>query len=90
MAIDEPRDALDDMRAENLGEPAPAAPGRTTGSSTFPCPYCGEANELFLEPDLDRGTQEYNEECEICGRTYAVTVDYDDSGEPSIHAERSD
>lgn len=85
-----PRDVLDEVQDRELAAPAPTVPGRTTDSSTLSCPYCGEMNELFLEPDLDRGTQEFTEECETCGRTYALTVDYDARGEPSIHAERTD
>ncbi|MGH7562997.1 MAG: CPXCG motif-containing cysteine-rich protein [Gemmatimonadota bacterium] len=85
-----PRDVLDEVQDRDLGAPAPTVPGRTTNSSTLSCPYCGEKNELFLEPDQGRGAQEFIEECETCGRTYALTVDYDADGEPSIHAERTD
>ena len=84
------RDLVDEVEDDVLGHPAPMPPGRTTGDSTFPCPYCGEENDLFLEPDPDRPVQEFAEECETCGRTYAVTVVYDDLGEPRVHAERSD
>ena len=90
MPIDEPRDVVDEVTDDDLPAPAPTAPGRTTDRSTFPCPYCGEENRLFLEPDPDRGAQEYVEECETCGRTYALTVDYDAAGQPSIHAERTE
>ena len=86
----EPRDLVDEMADDELGQPAPVAPGQTTRDSIFPCPYCGEENDLFLEPDPDRPVQEFAEECEACGRTYAVTVEYNDLGEPSIHAERTE
>ncbi len=85
-----PRDVLDEVQDRDLGTLAPIVRGRPTDSSTLSCPYCGEKNELFLEPGLDRGTQEFTEECETCGRTYALTVDYDVAGEPSLHAERTD
>lgn len=84
------RDLVDQVEDDELGYPAPVPAGRTTGDSTFPCPYCGEKNDLFLEPVPDRLVQEFAEECETCGRMYAVTVAYDDVGEPSIHAERPD
>ncbi|MGH7570313.1 MAG: CPXCG motif-containing cysteine-rich protein [Gemmatimonadota bacterium] len=85
-----PRDVVDEIEDRDLGAPAPTVPGRTTDRSTLSCPYCGEKNDLFLEPDQDQGAQEFTEECETCGRTYALTVDYDADGEPTIHAERTD
>lgn len=86
----EPRDVVDEVEDDELNFPAPIPPAPPTVDSTFPCPYCGEENDLFLEPDPDRPVQEFDEECETCGRTYTVTVEYDDLGEPSIQVERPD
>ena len=86
----EPRDLVDEIEVHDLSHPAPVPPGWTTADSTFPCPYCGEENDLFLEPDPSRPDQEFVEECETCGRTYTVTVEYDHLGEPSIQVERPD
>lgn len=85
-----PRDVLDEVQDRELGAPGPTVRGPASDTSTLTCPYCGEKNELFLEPDVDRGAQEFTEECETCGRTYALTVDYDPAGRPSILAERTD
>ena len=90
MASEERPDVVDEMEDDELGSPAPTAPGRVTGSSTFPCPYCGTENEPFLEPDLEGRAQDFTEECEACGRTYAVSVEFDRSGRPTIHAERTE
>ena len=87
---DRPRDVLDEVQDRDLRAPAPTVPGRASDNPTLSCPYCGEKNELFLEPDPSGGVQEFTEECETCGRTYALTVEYDAAGEPSIHAERTD
>lgn len=86
----EPRDVVDEVEDDELNYPAPIPPEPPTVDSTFPCPYCSEENDLFLEPDPDRPVQEFVEECETCGRTYTVTVEYDDLGEPSIQVERPD
>ena len=36
---------------------------------TVECPYCGEATEIYLEPDL-RGT--FVQDCVVCGLPWTV------------------
>ena len=39
------------------------------------CPYCGEQNEIYLEPEV-MGT--LVQDCEVCCRPCQVRVGYDD------------
>lgn len=40
---------------------------------TFICAYCGEENELFVEPE-DGNEQQLTEDCLVCCRPNALTV----------------
>jgi Cysteine-rich CPXCG len=49
-----------------------------------PCPYCGERFETRI--DLSAGAQEYIEDCEVCCRPMALSVELEDDG--ALHALR--
>jgi cysteine-rich CPXCG protein len=42
------------------------------------CPYCGERFEARVE--VSAGAQEYIEDCEVCCRPMALSVEVEDSG----------
>jgi hypothetical protein len=42
------------------------------------CPYCGERFEARVE--VSAGAQEYIEDCEVCCRPIAFSIEVDDSG----------
>jgi hypothetical protein len=48
------------------------------------CPYCGERFETRV--DVSAGAQEYIEDCEVCCRPIALSVELEDSG--ALHALR--
>lgn len=59
--------------------------------ATVLCPYCGELNDISLDPGSGRH-QEYVEDCQICCRPWLVRVTYlpDGGAEVSIEAEQPD
>ncbi|HEY5102631.1 MAG TPA: CPXCG motif-containing cysteine-rich protein [Steroidobacteraceae bacterium] len=48
------------------------------------CPYCGERFEARVE--VSAGAQEYIEDCEVCCRPMALSVEIEDNG--ALHALR--
>jgi|ERR1017187_1426755 hypothetical protein len=42
------------------------------------CPYCGERFEARVE--VSAGAQEYIEDCEVCCRPVALSIEVEDSG----------
>jgi hypothetical protein len=56
--------------------------------ATVLCPYCGELNDIALDPG-GGPQQEYVEDCQVCCRPWRVRVNYlpDGGAEVSIEAE---
>jgi hypothetical protein len=50
------------------------------------CPYCGEAIELYVEPDVSGG---FVQDCEVCCNPWLVRVIQED-GERSVQIGRAD
>ena len=48
------------------------------------CPYCGERIDILV--DDSAGGQRYVEDCQVCCRPIAITVDFDEDGEPNVSA----
>jgi len=44
------------------------------------CPYCGESNEVTLDPGGGK-RQTYEEDCQVCCRPWHVSVRIDGDGE---------
>jgi transposase-like protein len=53
------------------------------------CPYCGEENEIALDPDSGEA-QEYVEDCQVCCRPWTVHVHYDVEGRAEVHVTSQD
>jgi hypothetical protein len=53
------------------------------------CPYCGETNEIALDPD-GGAFQDYIEDCQVCCRPWRVRVTYSPGGVAEITAEAMD
>jgi hypothetical protein len=53
------------------------------------CPYCGELNDIALDPG-GGPRQEYVEDCQICCRPWRVRVTYfpDGAADVSVEAEQ--
>ncbi len=53
------------------------------------CPYCGESNEIALDPD-GGAFQDYIEDCQVCCRPWRVRVTYSPGGTAEIAVEAMD
>lgn len=76
------------FRDDELDEEFPLGDGTAETSATISCPYCGEINEIGLDPGSG-SEQEYVEDCQVCCRACQVTVRYlpDGSAEVSVQPE---
>jgi hypothetical protein len=54
--------------------------------ATVLCPYCGELNEIGLDPGGGRH-QEYIEDCQICCRPWRVRVHWHSDGGADVTLE---
>ena len=50
------------------------------------CPYCGESNEIALDP-AGGDDQEYVEDCQVCCRPWQVHLHFNDTGAAEISLE---
>jgi hypothetical protein len=59
--------------------------------ATVLCPYCGELNDISLDPAGGRH-QEYVEDCQVCCRPWRVRVTYlpDGGADVLVEAEQPD
>ena len=53
------------------------------------CPYCGEANEIAVDPGSG-ASQEYIEDCQVCCQPWRVIVSYDETGAVHVHLDAAD
>jgi hypothetical protein len=54
---------------------------------TYDCAFCGEENEVFVDPSGgDRQT--FTEDCAVCCRPNLITLAVDDDGEVTIEVAR--
>jgi hypothetical protein len=77
--------SLDD---DGLDEEFPLGDGTAETEAIVRCPYCGEANEIALDPGSG-SQQEYVEDCQVCCRPWRVVVQYlpDGTAEVSVEVE---
>lgn len=56
-------------------------------TATYTCAHCGEENVTTV--DLSAGSrQEYTEDCQVCCRPNALTVEFDHDGTAYVTARR--
>jgi len=67
----------------------PLGDGDAETEAFVECPYCGETNEIALDPGSG-SDQEYVEDCQVCCRPWRVVVAYDDAGAAHVSAEPAD
>lgn len=76
--------------SDALGEgDFPAGDGTAETEATVVCPYCGEANEIGLDPGSGP-QQRYIEDCQVCCRPWSVSVVYGPDGEAMVTVEPED
>jgi len=56
---------------------------------TLDCPYCGEPNEVCVDPGGGK-RQTYEEDCQVCCRPWTVSVRIGGDGEASVRLAAQD
>lgn len=77
---------IDDDRPD---EEFPLGDGTAETDARVRCPYCGEINEIALDPGSGN-EQEYVEDCQVCCRPWNVVVRYLPDGTAEVSAELED
>ena len=77
------------FRDDELDEEFPLGDGTAEIGAKVWCPYCGEINEIVLDPGSG-GEQEYVEDCQVCCRPWRVTVRYLAGGRAEVSVEPED
>ncbi len=68
---------------DDLEEEFPLGDGTVQTEATVLCPYCGEPNEISVDPG-GGSSQEYVEDCQVCCRPWHVVVRYRADGCASV------
>jgi hypothetical protein len=68
---------------DDLDEEFPLGDGTAEIDAVVYCPYCGEMNEIALDP-LSGSVQDYVEECHVCFRPWLVRVRYGRDGTADV------
>lgn len=82
-------DATDPDDAALLDDEFPLGDGVADGVAEVWCPYCGEPNEIVLDPG-GGGAQEYVEDCQVCCQPWRVHVTYLADGSAAVTADADD
>jgi hypothetical protein len=72
-----------------LDEEFPLGDGTADTEGEVRCPYCGELNEIGLDPGSG-ASQQYVEDCQVCCRPWTVFVTYQADGTARVHVEAAD
>lgn len=68
---------------DSLDEEFPLGDGTAETGAMVRCPYCGEINEIALDPGSG-GDQDYVEDCQVCCRPWRVSVRYLPDGSADV------
>jgi hypothetical protein len=82
-------DGPDPEDEAELDEAFPLGDGTADVEGMVWCPYCGEANEVSLDPGSG-AVQQYDEDCQVCCRPWRVTVRYRGDGSADVRVEGAD
>jgi len=69
-----------------LDEEFPLGDGTADTEAEVHCPYCGEVNEIGLDPGSG-ASQDYVEDCQVCCRPWRVLVSYGPDGVADVLVE---
>ncbi len=72
-----------------LDEEFPLGDGTADTEAQVRCPYCGQVNEIGLDPG-GGATQDYVEDCQVCCRPWRVLVTYQPDGAADVMVEAED
>lgn len=73
-------------RDDELEAEFPLGDGTAQTTAEVRCPYCGEINEIALDPGSG-ARQEYIEDCQVCCRPWRLSVHYDSDGAGHVSVE---
>ena len=92
-ALDDPdvddADADADDDDPELDAAFPRGDGTADTAAVAYCPYCGELNELAVDPG-GGASQSYVEDCHVCCRPWHVTVTFDRAGQAAVRLDAAD
>jgi hypothetical protein len=74
---------------ERIDAEFPLGDGDADTDAFVECPYCGEVNEISLDPGSG-ADQEYTEDCQVCCRAWLVRVRYGRDGTAEVELGRGD
>lgn len=74
---------------DRIDDEFPLGDGDAETEAFVECPYCGETNEVTLDPGSG-SDQEYVEDCQVCCRPWLMRVRYNRDGSADIEVIRSD
>ena len=80
---------LPDDWQDDEDDPFPLGDGTADTEATVYCPYCGQPNEVGLDPGSG-AEQEYVEDCQVCCRPWTVVVTYQEDGSADVSVEAAD
>ena len=69
----------------DLDRDFPLGDGTADTTAVVVCPYCGEENEVALDPGSG-DSQDYVEDCQVCCQPWRVSVDYGNDGAAVVTA----
>jgi hypothetical protein len=75
----------DDSAFDPLDREFPLGDGTADTTGVVTCPYCGEENEVALDPGSGE-SQDYVEDCQVCCQPWRVSVDYASDGSAIVTA----
>jgi len=78
-----------DEKQMTLDDDFPLGDGTADTEAVVYCPYCGETNEIGVDPG-GGATQDYIEDCQVCCQPWHVHVSYDETGVAHVHVETAD
>jgi hypothetical protein len=72
-----------------LDEEFPLGDGTADTAAEVLCPYCGQVNQISLDPGSG-AVQDYVEDCQVCCRPWRVLVTYGPDGAADVTLEPGD
>ena len=73
----------DDEITGEFGDEFDLGDGTADTGTVVLCPYCGEANEISVDPGSGT-TQSYVEDCQVCCQPWSVHVTFDAEGRVAV------
>jgi hypothetical protein len=79
----------DEWTTDRIDAEFPVGDGAADTEAFVECPYCGEVNEISLDPGSG-SDQEYSEDCQVCCRAWLLRVRYGRDGHAEVEVLRGD